>query len=343
MPSIERHDVEWRPSIIIGWRHGDIGRCGPHQTPFTGTGFAWCYGWKKGQEFDSFDFETGEFRPVEYVLPLHGHFSLLNEPPCYPDLTELEQHIAAISTANEMTACEQALLANQMTIAMANARIAGAPGTPFGRHSHDDTSNASALNIIRRDCRPIAESPPKRFAEVHVSVLFQNVVCHLDPKSQILWLAHDMVPLIDCPGLKFDQILRSQLKAAYPEKPEPWAIVSCHAVSHEIEASRRREFEPDPSPFIVAPHAVALYPPKKKLPRSYPTVEVTILDKRVTILAGERSYSATAFFLPGQITIEITDADWPELAGRPDIRLSIVKKVRKQYPGLLVVIGGSVR
>ena len=231
----------WTPSIIIGRKPGAKIPCGPHGTPFTANGIGWCYGQWIDNKLVSMDFRTGRNMALADVLPSHDDFTVFAGAETGLDLISLDRHIKAITSANNAVMCSQAMLANPVTIELSHWGISGAPEEIAKSVQWHDIRPTVSL-LVRRDGRPITSDPPMRkSAEVHLTGMHPSSAWFIDIPDQILWITPEVIPLIDCPGMTFDHDLRSQLKAAFPHKKDPWAIVSYGSSERIISESRMRE------------------------------------------------------------------------------------------------------
>lgn len=338
MSYIERHDVEWRPSIIIGWRPGVTIACGPHETPFTANGFGWAYGRKIGDEFISFDLRTGRSLPIEQVLPGHSRFTIFADEEDGFELLGIERHTDAIAKANNAAICAQAMLANPVTIELGDWGLTGAPREIAKKIEWDDT-NPDGAALVRRNDRPLTEGPAMRkSAAVYLRGLPDTKPWWLDLPRQILFTTPEVIPLIDCPAMTFDQGLRAQLKKAFPNKTGPWAIVAFTSSDHVIEASRQRETSHPAHPFFCEPHKRDLHTVAAPLVPFQGNMDLTIDGDQLVVDVGGWKLHATMKIERRQMKVHFGTQDWCELAWRPTFRNGIVAKIRNKFRTLYDIV-----
>ena len=106
------------PSIIISLKPGMTIACGPHQTPFTATGFGWCYGRKIEGRLYGIDFRTGGLQPIETTLPGFSSFTVYAETDDGFDLPQLARQRSPMMETNDPPIAMQAMFPNRVRNAM---------------------------------------------------------------------------------------------------------------------------------------------------------------------------------------------------------------------------------
>jgi hypothetical protein len=332
---------KWIPSLIIGRPTSVTIPCGPHQTPFTATTFGWCYGTKVGEDLMSFDPADGEFVPVSEVLLGHTEFSLFADEEDGFELPQITRHTSLIEKANALTLCSQAILANEVTSQLAEWGNAGAPNEIASALALGAEDTAGPI-IRHQDGTPITDNPPRQCMDLQLCGVVGDASCHVDPEHQILWLAPELAPLVDCPALEFDARLRAQLKKAYPAIKNDWAIVAGESVGHAvIKTSRIRGGQPFES-YIDAPHAAYLYGPHSPVAPYKGTIMLAQMDNTVAIDTNHWRYEAKVSSENGKTIRFKFDAQcWSHLAIRPNLCGAIAAQIRAwlKHPGTILLTG----
>ena len=316
------------PSIIISLKPGMTIACGPHQTPFTATGFGWCYGRKIGERFYGVDFKTGELQPIETILPGFNSFTVYTEEDQGYELPQLASQRSLMIDANDATLAMQAMLANRVTIEMAYWRACGA-SPEITRRTAFYASDPDGCIITLSDDRRLSEvrglTAPD---EVMIAPLAEGAWGRLDPQRQILWIDPPLVPLIDCPALKLDAIIRAQIATAFPNEDQNWAIVSRRAGSRMIKASRDRV--PSPS-FICEPHARDVYLPDQAIDVDAGSVSLSVEDGELITNTADWHYDARVKLIEDHMIVHFDGQCWSHLAIRPDRRAQIAAAIRQKF------------
>jgi hypothetical protein len=315
---------DFTPSIIIGWKPGMAVACGPHQTPFTGTGFGWCYGRKKNGLFMSFDFETGDPLPITDVLPDHSAFQIFAEEDDGYELSSLSRHIGVVTRANATLMISQALLANTATIELAEFNKAGTVGAQAGWVGIDPSGDEGPM-IIGRNGGLITDYPPKISQRVYLAKATLLGSLYLDLADQRLVVPQELIPLIDCPGLSFAHKLRQQLQTAYPDRPGPWTIVG-QGYQGNIQTPSAQ-----PNPFITAPHAFHRHLAGQATRPFDGRLDVIIKDGQIIAQTDGWDFEGDVEIEEGLMKLQFGAVEWSVLAWRADLRHGIIDKVRATF------------
>jgi hypothetical protein len=316
------------PSIITSVKPGMMMTCGPHRTPFTATGFGWCYGRTIRGHIYGVDFRTGELQPIEKTLPGFSKFAVYAETDDGFDLPQLARQRSLMINANNATIAMQAMFANRVTIEMAYWGACGASPDITRRTAFDSGDSAGCVITLsddRRlgDTRGLTEEEP-----VAIAPMVEGTHALLDPQRQTLWLNRHLIPLIDCPALKFDAILRSQIATAFPGQEQNWAIVYRHADTRMIKASRFRW--PSPS-FICEPHARDVYLPDQAIDVDAGSVSLSVQDGELITNTADWHYDARVKLSGDHMIVRFDGPCWSHLAIRPERRKQIAAAIRQKF------------
>lgn len=319
---------QWMPSIIIGWQKNKKIACPPHGTEFTGTGFGSCYGALIDGQLMSFDMITGKPAPVADILPNHDEFAIFSDQDHGTSLVSLERYIALINESNEATLAAQALMANAKTVELADENEAGAPQAIRDKISFIGEPEKGPV-LRHKNLDPITEAKPRRvLSTVDLSELVQGTDCILDAKRQILWIPPESAPLIDCPVLEFDHLLRCQLEEAFPSKKAEWAIVAKGAGDDVVEKSRRWSTWHDECQFVMRPHAADFHDATRPVIAYDGRLDVTIEHDMIIAETDDWHYQGRIVDSYDGPSIGFDPRDWSHMIIRPGVRYGIVAKVR---------------
>lgn len=316
------------PSIITSLKPGMTIACGPHQTPFTATGFGWCYGRKIEGRLYGIDFRTGGLQPIETTLPGFSSFTVYAETDDGFDLPQLARQRSPMMETNDATIAMQAMFANRVTIDMAYWAACGAPAEITRRVAFSDSDPAGCiitLNDGRRlsEVRGLTEQVP-----VSIAPLVDGANGHLDPERRILWLDERLVPLIDCPALNLDTILRAQIATAFPNRDQNWAVVSRRAGARMIRASRDRVSSPS---FICEPHGRDFYPAGQDIPTAAAQVSISVEGRGLVAKTTDWAYDAEVTLTERCVIAHFDAQSWSHLALRPDRRAQLAVAIRQKF------------
>lgn len=321
-------DPDWMPSIIIGWQMGKTILCGPHQTPFTANGFGWCYGAMDGDTMISFDPASGEPLPVHKVLPAHSRFSIFAKEEDGFELLCIEKHMSFTEQAAKTTACSQAILANEITTQLGEWGNAGAPAELSLGLAMDGVDEPGPT-IMHQDGSPItAAARPRRSMDLRLCHIVGDAYAHLDLENQILWLARELAPLVDCPGLEFDARLRAQLAKVFPDLKKRWAIVADGAKQKVVKASRDRDGKPLET-FITQPHGSYIHGPKSPMAPDDGTIKISIEHNKFIIQTDDWHHEASASSEEKTVLVRFDAQSWSHLAIRPAQCNAIASRLRE--------------
>jgi len=149
-----------------------------------------------------------------------------------------------------------------------------------------------------------------------------------DPQRQILWINQPLVPLIDCPALKLDAILRAQIATAFPERAQNWAIVSRRAGARMIKASRDSVSSLS---FICEPHARDLYPAGQDIPVDATQVSISVEGLGLVAKTTDWCFDAELALNESCVIAHFDPQSWSHLALRPDRRAQIAAAIRQKF------------
>lgn len=321
------HSSDQTPSIIISLKPGMTIACGPHQTSFTATGFGWCYGRTIGKRLLGVDFKTGELQPIETTLCGFSDFTIYAESDDGYDLPQLARQRSVITDSTDASIAVQAMFANRVTIDMAYWAACGAPAEITRRVAFSDSDPAGCIITLsdgRRlsEVRGLTEQVP-----VSIAPLVDGANGHLDPERRILWLDERLVPLIDCPALNLDTILRAQIATAFPDRDQNWAIVSRRAGARMIGASRDRVSSPS---FLCEPHARDFYPAGQDIPTAA-HVSINVEGRGLVAETPDWTYDAEVALTESCVIAHFDAQSWSHLALRPDRRAQIAAAIRQKF------------
>lgn len=316
------------PSIIIGWQMGKTILCGPHQTPFTANRFGWCYGATVGGRLYGIDFKTGGLQPLEGTLPGFSDFAIYAETDDGYDLPQLAHQRVVIADNASASLAVQAMFKNRVTIDMAFWGACGASAELTRSLAFNESDHAGSIITLRdgrrlSDLRGLTEEVP-----VSIAPLVRGADGHLDPERKILWLDARLAPLIDCPALKLDAILRAQIATAFPERAQNWAIVSRRAGARMIKASRDSVSSPS---FICEPHARDFYPAGQGIPVDATQVSISVEGLGLVAKTTDWCFDAELALNESCVIAHFDPQSWSHLALRPDRRAQIAAAIRQKF------------
>ena len=316
------------PSIITSLKPGMTITCGPHRTPFTATGFAWCYGYEIGETLYGIDFRTGGLQMIETILPGFTEFTIYAEDDDGYELLQLQRQRSVLMDANDAAIAMQAMFSNRVTIEMAFWGACGA-SPEIARRTAFDTSDAAGCKIKLTDDRHLSEVRGlTKPVEVMIAPLAEGAWGYIDPERKILWIEPPIAPLIDCPALMLDAIIRSQIAAAFPGDHQSWVIVSRRAGSKMIKASRDRA--PSPS-FICEPHARDVYLPDQTIDVDTQSISLSIDDGVLITDTDDWHYHFHMKLIENHMIVRFDGQCWSHLASRPERRAQIAAAIRHKF------------
>lgn len=316
------------PSIIISLKPGMTIACGPHQTPFTATGFGWCYGRMIEGRFYGIDFRTGRLQPIETTLPGFSSFMVYTEEDQGYELPQLASQRSLMIDTNDATLAMQAMFANRVTIEMAYWAACGATAEFTRRVAFSDSDPAGCIITLSDGRRLIEVRGLTEQVPVSIAPLVDGANGRLDPERRILWLDERLAPLIDCPALKLDAILRAQIATAFPNSDQNWAIVSRRAGASIIRASRDRVSSPS---FTCEPHARDFYPATQDIPVDAAQVSISVEGRGLVSETPDWAYDAEVALTESCVIAHFDAQSWSHLALRPDRRAQIAAAIRQKF------------